>query len=99
MTRILVDHMPDSPRDCFVARHQNSGYWTCGFQGYVVVCNPERCPYLAEAKGEMKKREASGIIHCRECVKKEKCNFYPVQGDEGYCRYGRNKGGRLNPQN
>lgn len=57
MTRILVDHMPDSPRDCFVAGHQNSGNWTCGFQGYVVVCHPERCPYLAEAKSEMREEE------------------------------------------
>lgn len=55
--KILVDHMPDSPRDCFVAGHQLSGNWTCGFQGYVVVCNPKRCPYLAEAKGDTREEK------------------------------------------
>ena len=57
MTRILVDHMPDSPRDCFVAGRQNSGNWTCGFQSYVVVCDPERCPYLVEARGKLREEE------------------------------------------
>lgn len=55
--KILVDHMPDSPRDCFVAGHQLSGNWTCGFQGYVVVCDPGRCPCLAEANGERREEE------------------------------------------
>lgn len=38
------------------------------------------------------------ITQCKECIRKDKCNFYPMQGDEGYCRYGKDKQGRLNPQ-
>lgn len=38
------------------------------------------------------------IIYCKDCVKHNKCKFYQTQGDNGYCRYGRSKDGRLNPQ-
>lgn len=40
--------------------------------------------------------EITEIIQCQECIRKDKCNFYPMQGDEGYCRYGKDKEGRLN---
>lgn len=38
------------------------------------------------------------IITCKDCVKKDRCRFYEFQGDTGYCRYGKDKDGRLNPQ-
>lgn len=42
--------------------------------------------------------EEDELVHCRECVKKGKCTFYDLQGDGGYCRYGKSKDGSLNPQ-
>lgn len=38
------------------------------------------------------------IVLCVDCIKRDKCKFYDTQGDGGYCRYGRDKDGRFNPQ-
>lgn len=42
------------------------------------------------------KRNSPKLIYCSECVRK--CRFYDTQGDGGYCRYGKDKDGNINPQ-
>lgn len=92
MIRILVDHMPVSPGDCFASGHRrDSNNWTCGFQGYAVVCDPKRCPYLAEepqGRWKEEKREEryagySPISETKDC--------YTCGGNE-MCMYALNTG-------
>lgn len=89
----LVDEQPTAQiriRSRWIYKEDSDSY-ECDNCGSYVLGSFNYCPFCG---ADM----ASEIIHCRECVKKEKCNFYPMQGDEGYCRYGRNKSGRVNPQ-
>ena len=53
------------------------------------------CDTDEEAIADWNRREQQ-IIYCKDCVRK--CRFYDTQGDYGYCRYGKDEYGRLNPQ-
>ena len=44
--KIIVDKMPEEPKECLFSHQAYSGNYVCKFQGECIVCNIQRCKYL-----------------------------------------------------
>lgn len=74
--------------------------WKKEFREYVDSLDIARDDWkgIIEYIDELPYAQPEIIVLCVDCIKRDKCKFYDTQGDGGYCRYGRDKDGRFNPQ-